>query len=173
MDGSVWAVVAIGALVGIVELLARYRDKPSAVFQSFGAWLYIGVNAVGAYTALVLLDIFGGDLLGSTLDAKRAAIRILLAGFGSLAFLRSSLFKLRVDQADVQVGPALVLDTLLAVADRGVDRNRASYRADKVPTMMSGGSLRQFAQPVPRADAESLKRRSEGSGRSGQGHRGE
>jgi hypothetical protein len=63
--------------------------------------------------------------------------QVLTAGFGSLVFMRSSLFKVRVGDSDIGIGPAAILDTLLLVADRGVDRREAVARAQDVTELMS------------------------------------
>jgi hypothetical protein len=51
--------------------------------------------------------------------------------------MRSSVFKVRVGDSDIGIGPAAILDTLLLVADRGVDRQEAVSRAQDVTELVS------------------------------------
>lgn len=132
-------VAFIGVFVGCIELLSRYRDDPFRSLLSWGAFLYLFVNALAAVSALILIYMFAPDAFdGFKGDVERRLARILVAGFGAIAILRSSIFRLRIDQSDVAVGPLVVLETLLRVCDRGVDRNRAVDRANRVPKIMLG-----------------------------------
>jgi hypothetical protein len=133
--------LAIGGGVGWAELLARYRTAPLRATLTTSALAYVAVNVGAAATAYWLIPIFD-DELGKSATQKAAIERVLLASFGSLAFLRSSLFKWSVAGADVNIGPAALLDTLLLVADRGVDRREAISRAQDVSAL-----VRRVRQP--------------------------
>ena len=132
------AALALGAAVGAGELLARYKDAPlRAVFTIPGAF-YIAVNAAASAAALAVavgLDwTFGID---AAADPERLRwTRIAVAGFGAIAFFRSSVFTARVGTQDVQVGPSTVLTTILGVADAQVDRGRAREIARKAAEIM-------------------------------------
>jgi hypothetical protein len=55
-----WIVVGpLGALVGVGELVSRYRDAPARALASLPAVLYVGLNVVAAVTALALSQLFG------------------------------------------------------------------------------------------------------------------
>lgn len=124
-------------LVGVGELMSRYRDAPFLSLKTWGSALYLAVNGIAALTALLLLDTFGQTLLTSYDPFQKAMARVLIAGFGAIAFLRSSLFRVRIDQTEVGIGPSAILDILLGVADRDIDRSRALDRADRVPEIMA------------------------------------
>jgi hypothetical protein len=141
MDSPVdfFIVAFIGIFVGCIELLSRYRDDPFRSLLSWGAFLYLFVNALAAVSALILIHMFAPKAFdGFEGELERRLARILVAGFGAIAILRSSIFRLRIDQSDVAVGPLIVLETLLRVCDREVDRNRAVDRANRVPKIMLG-----------------------------------
>jgi len=53
-----------------------------------------------------------------------------------MAFFRSSLFTIRVGDKDVPLGLGLILQVLLDVTDRAVDRGRARPRALLVGKVM-------------------------------------
>jgi len=128
------AAMALGGLVGGVELAARYRHAPVRAATSWSGGFYILLNVAASWAAFSLLDAF------SVFDLTKPDQQIkamLTAGFGSLVFMRSSLFKVRVGDSDVGIGPAAVLDTLLLIADRGVDRREAVARAQDVSELVA------------------------------------
>jgi hypothetical protein len=129
-------VALIGALVGIGELVSRYRDAPVKALLTWSAGLYVAVNLASSVVALALIRAFDWGF-GQTGDAREMT-QVLVAGFGALALFRSSLFLVRVGDQDVGVGPSSFLQILLAAADRDVDRQRARARAQLVGNVMQG-----------------------------------
>ncbi|MEM6665655.1 MAG: hypothetical protein AAF638_04565 [Pseudomonadota bacterium] len=136
-EGYLWLAAGltffIGAFVGAIELIGRYRDEPMNALRSRGARTYILVNGLIAAAA------FGGLLLFSdatpTNDPNdgtklwQELIKLItLAGFGSLAVMRASFARTQIGETRVEVGPAMIIETLLAAADRSVDRYRAEKR---------------------------------------------
>jgi hypothetical protein len=132
-----WAARALlcGALAGGTEIVSRYRDEPlRATFNRFGiGYLFVnGLVAIFAYAlplrypTQVLPSVAGDDLLIA-----------LVAGFGAAVVLRSKVFIYRSeDGKEYPVGPAIVLETLLKVLDRKIDRLRASARQRRVFAQM-------------------------------------
>jgi hypothetical protein len=122
----VWQAVIVGVLAGLVgltEIVSRYRSDPSyPLKRSLAAWLYVGLNAAAGIGALFLIRAFGWTFGQSEhIDLWR----ILVASFGAIAFFRSSLFVTKVGGSNVGVGPSLVLGALLDAFDRDVDRKSA------------------------------------------------
>jgi hypothetical protein len=145
-----WAVIAaLGAATGAIELIGRYKDAPFRALPTYGASIYIAVNIVASLTGLYLLQTVGASFISETDPTKRAIYEILVAGFGSLTFLRSSIFKIRFDDNDISVGPALLLDVLLAAADRGVDRRRGADRAREAAEAMKDVSFDKAISSLP------------------------
>lgn len=144
-------VFLFGALVGIAELVSRYRDEPwKAIFSTAGL-TYLLVNACAACFALYMIDIFGWDFgidEQSSDEAKRMT-HILAAGFGSIALFRSALFTVRLGDNDINVGPSAFLQILLSASDRSVDRCRARSRATRVAKTMSGLSFDDAKVSLP------------------------
>lgn len=129
-------VILIGGLVGGVELLGRYLYAPLRAILSPSGAVYVLVNMAAAAAAYYMVGAHGFNIFEhqdksapTELDELKTT---LLAGFGALAFMRSSLFKIRVGDNEIGIGPASILDTLLLVADRGVDRREAVVRALEV-----------------------------------------
>lgn len=139
----------IGALIGLAELMARYRDAPFRAVRAPAAWFYVGLNAVACIAALALTKAldwrFGIEPGGDQLDWVRA----LVAGFGAMAVFRSSFFVVRVGEQDVAVGPSGFLQVVLDAADRAVDRRRASDRVGEVSDAMRDVSFERAAEALP------------------------
>jgi hypothetical protein len=123
--------ISIGALVGVVELFQRYRAEPLPALTNRWGIGYVLFNASAAAFALFIA--IQADSLGahtSTLDWLRWAAA---AGAGAAAMLRSKLFSIRLSEGEERaVGPEIVLQSLLAVVDRELDRYRGLRRYEAV-----------------------------------------
>jgi hypothetical protein len=133
---STIVVCVFGALVAVGELVSRYRDHPTNTLMIPSSVFYIGVNAVAAVAALAVIHGFGWTF-GKTGTAAEIT-QVLVAGFGSAALFRSSLFNVRVGSTDVGIGPSAVLDSILAAADRETDRELATARSTTVEQILGG-----------------------------------
>lgn len=142
------AVAVFGMLVGATELVARYRDRPAAALRTLPGIVYIAVNAV---VSLAVLWFLRTGQLGLTVTTVfgQTLNQVLLAGFGSMALFRTSIFTLRVKDADIAIGPAAVLQVILAAADRACDRLRAGPRARRVQEIMCGVSFERARKALP------------------------
>ncbi|RAY13186.1 hypothetical protein DPM19_22105 [Actinomadura craniellae] len=120
-------VATLGGLVGMAELITRYRDRPASLVRVPSTWAYVLLNAGAGVGALLLIRTFGWDL-GARTASTTAAAQMVAASLGSMAVFRSALFTVRVGDEDVAVGPSTLLTSLLAAADRGVDRMQAETR---------------------------------------------
>src|SRR4051794_7891112 len=97
--GTAYFIVAlVGGVLGMCELLSRYRDEPWRAVVSWTALLYILINAGASLLALFLVNVWKPTFgLNPTIDgAKLQIIWILVAGLGAMAFFRSSIFTFRV-----------------------------------------------------------------------------
>lgn len=138
--GLSYVFVALGgAIVGQVELLARYRDAPwSAIFARQGV-LYSVANTIAALCGFYLIRTFGWTFgLDGGNDTQILVSQVLVGAFGSMALFRSSILNLRVGDADISAGPALALQLILRATDREVDRLLARRRAAIVASACSG-----------------------------------
>ena len=145
-DGA--GVFLLGALVGVAELVSRYKDDPGGALRSRPGLLYLALNALAGLFALILVykfdwrfDLEPGDKLRWT--------RILLSGFGSMGLFRSSLFKVRAGDVDIGVGPSSFLQVVLNAVDREVDRLRAEARARQIGAIMAGVTFSKAAVALP------------------------
>jgi hypothetical protein len=109
------------------------------------------LNVAACLICLVVLDrIRPSWLFSSNQDGDVQQLYLILAaGFGAAALFRSSLFKLKSPDGDVAVGPSILLDTLLAASDRGVDRTIAAPRGEKVSDVMKDVSFDRAKAALP------------------------
>ena len=144
-----YTVVALfGLLVAFGELSTRYRDAPTRAVASLSAFAYMALNVAASMAALALIRLFDVNL-GMTESEERRWAQVLLAGFGAMAFFRTSFFIARVGGQDIGMGPSGVLQSLLKVADRGIDRHRARARAGEVTKAMQGVSFEKAHTSLP------------------------
>jgi hypothetical protein len=126
----VWT-APIGLAVGFAELVSRYRDEPWRVAWLWPGKIFILLNGLAACLALFILQHFASELHAPT----DPVLRVALAGTGAMVVIRSKIFTVhQPGGTDVAVGPAFVLDSLLAAINRDVDRQRAMQRVALVAT---------------------------------------
>ncbi len=129
-------VASLAGFVGVAELLSRYRSDPKYVLGRLLAWVYILINAFAGIGALLLIRAFGWKF-GQTEHVD--LWRVLVAGFGAIAFFRSSLFVTRIGGSVVGVGPSLVLGAVLDACDRAIDRKSAERLSQMIKPELSEG----------------------------------
>lgn len=140
--------IALGAGVGLAELVSRYRDEPSALPKSLSFWVYLLLNAGASAFAYALIRVFGWTF-GLEDSPARGATQVLVAGLAAMALFRSSLLNLKIGDQDVSVGPNALLTSLLNVADRSVDRRRAAQRSRSVGQTMANVSFEKARLALP------------------------
>jgi hypothetical protein len=126
---------ACGLLVGMGELVSRYQDAPGRAVRTPSGALYCGINAVAAAIAILFVRAMGLTF-GFASGVGSYWAQIIVAGFGAMAILRSSLFTAHIDDKDIPIGPSSFLQIILDAADRDVDRRRAQSRSLTVPGMV-------------------------------------
>lgn len=140
--------VAIASMVGVAELISRYRDRPATLLRVPSTWTYVTINGAAGAGSLLLLHTFGWKF-GVTQPDVAAATQVLAASLGSMMIFRSAVFTVRVGDEDVAVGPSTLLTALLAAADRGVDRMQAKTRAHDAGEIMRGVSFAKAKLALP------------------------
>ena len=142
--GSALAAFTFGALVGLYEILSRYRDEPlRASFNAFGL-AYLFLNGLIAVAALALLRIYSSEIFPSI--SGDLFLTSVVAGFGAMVVMRSKLFTFNTpDGKEYAIGPAIVLDTILHTIDQKIDRLRATQRQERVYEKLRGMSDFEWA----------------------------
>ncbi len=140
----------LGGFVGLAELIVRYKDEPLEAIKTFASVCYIVINALASLGTMYATEVFGwtfGIAAGSD-TSKIQFVRILVAGFSSMALLRSSLFTVRVGNQDLGIGFSAVIQTLLRATDAAVDRHRGLSR-DRIVKAMESVSFEKAVAVLP------------------------
>jgi hypothetical protein len=144
---------SIGGVVGVAELASRYKFRPRLAVLTTPGILYVVVNVVAAAVTLLLIEQFRWTMGMNADDPAVPAARVLVAGFGAMALLRSSLFVVRVGDKDVGVGPGLflsgVVDVVDAAVSREVDRGVVRMRGRLARLAMGSLSFERAAVELP------------------------
>lgn len=158
MAVSLFGYAALGSLVGVVvgavEILQRYRDAPfRAVFNGWGIG-YVVLNAAVSFGAFWVLQHWI-DSPASGASAQPDTLRLLGlaagAGFGGAAVMRARLATIRLPTGqEFGFGPVIVIETLLSVVDRQLDRQLASERYRTVHELMEGIDFERAKKRLPR-----------------------
>jgi hypothetical protein len=141
----------LGACVGGGEVVSRYRDAPMRALTSLPGIFYVVLNAVVAVAALGFVRTFDlkFGLAADTSGNQLRWVRIIAAGTGAMAVMRSALFTVRAGEQDVAVGPAGFLQIIMGAVDREVDRKRAQERAPLVNEIMFGIAFEKAVNALP------------------------
>ncbi|MEM7742825.1 MAG: hypothetical protein AAF409_03860 [Pseudomonadota bacterium] len=143
--------IGLGFLLGAAELMGRYRDDPVTIFRCMYAWFYVVLNGVLSFIALFLIEKLGLSFTPAEVDQTTwsdAVYNVMVAGFGGAAFFRSSIMKAKSGDTDIAIGPAIVIDTILNVTDREVDRYRATIRAKRITELMQFITPREMSMII-------------------------
>lgn len=147
MGGYVFA-GAVGALVGAAELAYRYRDDPSRSLRRFAAVLYVAVNGAASVGALYVIGQFDWDF-GQDEPSQKALVQTLVAAFGAIALFRTKLFSAAQGEESTSWGPSRLLEMLLEISDRSLDRNQATTRSQQVAEIMAPVSFAKAFNILP------------------------
>lgn len=126
-----------GLLTGMVEILSRYRDEPfKTVGSSRFSWFYLILNGLlGIFAYWILLET-STDISNS--DSLEHIWLAVLGGLGAAVVIRSRIFSAKIGDEEVAIGPGYIVDQLLSVLDRHIDRDRALARTRIVLEKMTG-----------------------------------
>lgn len=149
-----WLAGIIGFLIGLSELLNRYKAF-LYIFTNGYSWLYMGVNmAAGmiAYALIIRYDLKLGDI------GRIPVGKSIIAGIGAMAFLRSSVFSYK-DSAGkpVDVGPAALLNVILKATERQFDQVVTYNTLAKVDEIMKGIDFVSSSKDLPELINRSMR----------------
>lgn len=129
--GWAFASLLFGALVGLSEILSRYRDEPLLAATTVFGLSYLLLNGVISLAAFVLLRGYSTQIF--PVVENDLFLTATIAGFGAMTIFRSKLFTYRSsDGKEYAIGPAIVLETILKTIDHKIDRRRATERQAKI-----------------------------------------
>jgi hypothetical protein len=139
-----------GGLVGVTEIASRYRDEQLKAILSPDGLVYILFNGAISSFALILIFHFR-DTIPAFTTLKSTLLAAIAAGFGATAIMRTRLAVIKgSDNKEISIGPDIVINLLLSMIDRRIDRWRAAKRqqivADHFSALKSLGSIDQTSQ---------------------------
>src|SRR5579859_5798656 len=125
--GYAAAAFLFGVLVGLSEILSRYRDEPLLAASTTFGLTYLVLNGVISLSAYAVMQRYSQQVFPAVKDDL--FLTSIVSGFGAMTIFRSKLFTFRsTDGKDYSIGPAIVLDTVLKTIDSKIDRRRATER---------------------------------------------
>ena len=136
--------VAVGAAVGLSELLSRYSWSLGSILSSVAGWSYLLLNGgVAALAYRAAMD-WG---FGNVLQGKPEFWRVVLVAIGAMFLLRSSLAQVRFGSHEVGIGLVTILEVFSRRAERRLDQAVASERwsrVDKACTKLTYRATRAY-----------------------------
>jgi hypothetical protein len=143
-----WLTVSgLGVVIGITDIISRYRDKPYSVIWTVPSLFYLFVNALASIMTLVSIRAFDWNFGLQGMSGSWA--QVLIAGFGAMVILRTSLWNVQIGDENVPIGLKNFLETLLGSVDRAVDRKRAQQRAEAVSKTMKDVDFEKAFRALP------------------------
>jgi hypothetical protein len=146
--------VCVSCLVGLGDILSRYKDNPFVALATRAAMFYLCANAMFgalAFWLAVALDIVTVEGLAPWPAHSGTQIIKdgLIVGFAAILILRSVAFKLSVGGQTADVGPSTIIDAMLASFDQSINRSVALGKDRRVRDMMAGVSFEKAKRFIP------------------------
>ena len=149
LEVSYIIVAILAGLVGVAEILSRYRDVPLIVLREWPAWTYIGTNALAGVLALLVIDAFEWPLGQDAEPIVQRGLEVTVAAFSALAIMRTALIQIRVNDRDVNVGPHLLLNVILDFTANRMSIKRAAHVDQIVERLMSNVNFDKAKEQLP------------------------
>ena len=151
--GWTFVAFAFGVLVGLSEILSRYRDEPLLATATASGLSYLTLNGVISIAAFAVMRNYSTQIFPNL--QNDLFLTSIVAGFGGMIVFRSKLFTFKSsDGTEYPIGPAIVLDTVLKTIDSKIDRRRATERQTKVFNSMI--QINDFAKTADYLEASLL-----------------
>lgn len=151
-------VFMFGSLWGLAELLLRYKEwnylfnckknKKKASNTEIGVigyvLSYIILNGIISIIALLLIKFFSKDTL-----CILNGVDIIIAGFGGMVILRSSMFSVKYNKKDIEIGLATIVQIFLDTIDRKINHNIAARRVCNIYEIMKDVNFDLAKEELP------------------------
>ena len=148
-----WSYIVVGtiaAVVSLIEVLTRYPNASRQIAMEWAAWTYLFIHVAASLGVLWLLDNYVpiSIEIEETGNAE-TVVKVIVAAFGSLALIRSTVFQARIGDRLIDIGPHAFVTALLSATDRSMDRRHAQYRSAVVTEIMSQVSFDRAYVDLP------------------------
>lgn len=145
--GFAIAAFAFGLLVGLSEILSRYRDEPLLAATTNIGLSYLILNGMLSVAAFAFMRHYSENIFPAV--KSDLFLTAIISGFGAMAVFRSKLFTFHsTDGKDYAIGPSIVLDTVLKTIDSKIDRRRATERQAEVFDSIIGLNFKDVANYI-------------------------
>lgn len=146
---NILAVFLLGSFLGFSELLQRYRDlqyifpKNDTKERKKGerknrtrllSRIYVIINGLVAVIALFFIKYFKEQDVTSFNSFEVSTV--IIAGFGGMMILRSSIFLVKHNDKQIEVGLASIVQIYLDAIERNIKNNAASLRVCNIHEIM-------------------------------------
>jgi hypothetical protein len=152
------AVIVIGSMVGLAELLLKYRDEPMDALFDLAGGTFVLLNGAFAALALFLVEYFGAQSPlvapkgpdGKPVQVSDTVVRVLLTGLGAMVVLRGKLLTVPgLNNTTIEIGFAPLVESVLSAVNRTIDRKRAITRLTLVAPLAREMAPLTFAKVAP------------------------
>jgi hypothetical protein len=127
-EGGWWLLsLAFGVLIGLAEVMLRYKNDPVDALRTPYAIFYLVLNGFSSLVGYWILRKYSQAFAPKIADDN--FLLMMLAGFGSMILMRSKLFTFRGDDnREYPLGPDILFSALNRFLDDKIDRLRAVQR---------------------------------------------
>jgi hypothetical protein len=140
-------VFLFGALFGFAEILQRYSNTKYN-FKVWMSYVYIALNGIVAVLALFLIKYFKNP--DDVLNFKTIEIvNLLIAGFGGMMVLRSSIFSIKHKDETIEVGLATLFQVFLNHVERRMKNKAVAHRFARLEEIMKDVDFELAQQSLP------------------------
>ena len=123
----------LGVIFASIELASRYKDDPLSVLKSAPGLFYLSINGLTCFAGLYITQVLALriEVEDSLPMLSQRVMDIISASLSTLLIMRSSIAKLG-QNSEIDLGLSIILNKLLSIVDREVDRLRAESRSQDI-----------------------------------------
>lgn len=132
---NTFIVFLIGFFNGVVELYSRYANL-KRIWHLQAGRIYLLLNGFLASCVYILIET-GNVQIKYGNYTSGPFLKVVIAGTTAMLLLRSTISSLKINNNEVQVGLAPILQVLLNAVNRDYDRNNSQLVLEEVAGIMS------------------------------------
>lgn len=144
-----FAIAAVlGSLIGLSELMGRYRDAPFKALGNRYTFLLALINGAASVATLYLVREMDLITWENANESAKSISQILVSGIGAMAILRVGI-SFQVGTEPLNVSLATLLQPVITAADNEVDRARAAHKLSVTKELMLGLDADKALRELP------------------------
>jgi len=138
----------LGALLGLSDLMSRYRDAPFSALQNFYTYIFAIINSGASIATLLIIKEMNLVSWPNAGSESIILLQVIIAGVGAMAILRVG-FSIQISGETLNISLATLLQPILQAADNEVDRARASNKLRVTKDLMLGLNAEAALRELP------------------------